>query len=255
MHPHQIVRYVVGLHLFQLVHGHRGQRPGVGPPIPLAAPQQGRYLPQQGFALQHAGILLHQHQAALVPAALGQIPEPPGGDLVRIQGIGQGPVRQQLILYLLALLLPLRLGDLLLQLQQAAHQAGPPLLHEQLTQPLGRLHHDLAHQAAGIPGEGAVLLQRLQQGRQPPHQLGQGQQSVGLIEQVLLLQRHRHRLVAHLLAELLAPGLDAFFQQLALQRGAFEEFGDLGGGRQQQRHLPRQLPLTYEEPQIHHADL
>ena len=75
-----------------------------------------------------------------------RIPTCPGPD----QGIGQGPVRQQLIFYLLAQLLPLRFGDLLLQLQQAAYQAGPPLLHEQLTQPLGRLYHDLAHQAAGI---------------------------------------------------------------------------------------------------------
>ncbi|MCG4787832.1 hypothetical protein L0N33_21160, partial [Roseburia faecis] len=32
---------------------------------------QGGYLPEQGLTLQHAGILLHQHQAALVPAALG----------------------------------------------------------------------------------------------------------------------------------------------------------------------------------------
>ncbi len=255
MDAYQIVRHVVGLHLFQLVHLHRRHRRVVGPVVLLAAPQQVGDLRQQWLALQHAGVLLDQHQAALVPAALRQIPEPAGGDLVGVQRIGQGTARQQLIFDLLALLLPLRLGDLLLQLQQAAHQAGAPLLDQQLALAVGGVSHQLAHQAARLASERAVLLQPVQQGRQAPHQLGQRQPLVGLIEAILLLQRHRHRLVAHLLPQLIAPAADALLQQFTLQRGAFDELGDLGGGGQQERHLARQLSLAHQQPQIHHADL
>ena len=57
------------------------------------------------------------------------------------------------------------------------------------------------------------------------------------------------------LAKLLTPALQALFQQLALQRRAFDKFRYLGGRGQQERNLPGQLPFADEEPQIQHANL
>ena len=216
MDAHQIVRHIVAGCWLQLQHLNRRHRLLLRPAIPLAAPEQAGNLRQQRLALQHAGILLDQHQTALVPVPLRQIPQATSRNLVGVEGIGQGAARQQLIFNLLTLLLPLRFGDLLLQLQQAPHQTGAPLVDKELAQPLGGVGRQLAHQGAGLTGEGAVLFQRLQQAGQATNQLGHRQLPVRLIEQVLLLQRHRHRLVADLLTKLITPALQALFQQLAL---------------------------------------
>jgi hypothetical protein len=78
-----------------------------------------------------------------------------------------------LILYLLALLLPLRLRICCCNCNRLPTRLARHF-DEELAQPLGGLGHYLAHQAAGIPREGAVLLKGFQQGGQAPHQLRQG---------------------------------------------------------------------------------
>ena len=152
--PHQIVRHVVGLHLFQLVHGHRaasGRRfadPASLRPAGPLSPQQGSRCSMRAYCCTSTRLRLCQ-----LPWARSQSPR--AEIWYGSRASARVRSRQQLISSISWRCFS-RSASAIPAAATAAgcHQAGLPLLHEQLTQPSVGWYHDLAHQAAGIPAKG-----------------------------------------------------------------------------------------------------